>query len=813
VILWGAGGVSIAAPVGTAFTYQGQLKAAGEPFDGIADFEFSLFDAESDGNPAGSRVDASNVGVVHGLFTVDLDFGAAAFNGDERWLQIVVDGTPLSPRQRLAVTPYALQTRGIRVDDAGKVGIGTATPLEKLEVSVHGRNGLRVTGDGTGNPFFALQNGSDAAYSHYLFENAIGGHALTLESAFGSDLVFNTDGNIERMRVTTAGNVGIGIQGPSARLHVLTDAAMPAVFGQSAIGASSNGALTGIATGAAGNGVVGRCDTTDGWGVWGDSLLGIGTVGLSSYGTGVYGAGLVGVYGSGPYADGVGVRGFAGYPAGLTYGGKFESRSTEGIGVYGKASATTGTNFGVFGDSLAGVGTVGRSVSGTGVSGGGTVGVSGMSLSAGGVGVQGIGGLVNGPTNGGSFESLSIGGIGVFGNASATTGTNYGVYGASNSPDAYAVYGIAPANAIYGKATATIGTTYGVRGESASPDGYAGYFVGRGYFSGQLGLGTFPTRRLEIVAGFPGDGVSLGGTSPNNPAYKLRNGDFEMCVLGLALANGDWSSDALPGDIVLRATSSRLLLQEGAGASAMAIAGNNIGIGTTDPARQLEIKSGQAIARLSTTNNTFGSVIELLNTNGSSTLLGAINFNTAVGVPGQIAYLGNDNALTFRTNGLERMRIDSQGRMGINTTDAQGFGLAVNGTAAKTGGGSWSSLSDSRLKKNVEPLTDALDRLLQLRGVTFEFTEEGLATGLALPGRQVGLIAQEVEDVFPEWVDESPTGYKFVTERGMTALTIEAVKEQQRQIDALKAENVSLKARLAAIEALLPGLPAPPDHR
>lgn len=134
--------------VGTAFTYQGQLKQGGLPVNGTADFEFSLWDEAgsgqppSGGNQIGSMVPASNVNVINGLFTVQLDFGASAFNGeDARWLGIAVRSpagsgpfTPLTPRQRLTPAPFALQTRGITVDSGGKVGIGKTNPSYKLDV-------------------------------------------------------------------------------------------------------------------------------------------------------------------------------------------------------------------------------------------------------------------------------------------------------------------------------------------------------------------------------------------------------------------------------------------------------------------------------------------------------------------------------------------------------------------------------------------------------------------------------------------------------------------------------------------------------
>ena len=107
-------------PLGTAFTYQGQLKLNGQPLDGTADFSFGVWDAASGGNRL-ALVTSTGVSVVNGLFSVDIDFGSAAFNGDARWLEIAVRSPAgigsyvnLPPRQKLAPVPYALALSDLR---------------------------------------------------------------------------------------------------------------------------------------------------------------------------------------------------------------------------------------------------------------------------------------------------------------------------------------------------------------------------------------------------------------------------------------------------------------------------------------------------------------------------------------------------------------------------------------------------------------------------------------------------------------------------------------------------------------------------
>ncbi|OPZ29893.1 MAG: hypothetical protein BWZ02_00911 [Lentisphaerae bacterium ADurb.BinA184] len=105
-------------PVGTAFTYQGQLRHEGLPVTGLCDLAFTLWDADTDGTQVGTTATVTDVAVTEGLFTVVLDFGQA-FAGDARWLETTVTcpagtGTPtvLTPRQRVTATPCAQFAQG-----------------------------------------------------------------------------------------------------------------------------------------------------------------------------------------------------------------------------------------------------------------------------------------------------------------------------------------------------------------------------------------------------------------------------------------------------------------------------------------------------------------------------------------------------------------------------------------------------------------------------------------------------------------------------------------------------------------------------
>jgi hypothetical protein len=99
------------APLGTVFTYQGQLKLDGEPVNDECELAFRLYDHATDDSQVGGPI-TETVVISDGLFTQPLDFGAAAFSGDARWLGIQVQCPGDASfadlgRQELTAAPYA----------------------------------------------------------------------------------------------------------------------------------------------------------------------------------------------------------------------------------------------------------------------------------------------------------------------------------------------------------------------------------------------------------------------------------------------------------------------------------------------------------------------------------------------------------------------------------------------------------------------------------------------------------------------------------------------------------------------------------
>ena len=96
--------------------------------------------------------------------------------------------------------------------------------------------------------------------------------------------------------------------------------------------------------------------------------------------------------------------------------------------------------------------------------------------------------------------------------------------------------------------------------------------------------------------------------------------------------------------------------------------------------------------------------------------------------------------------------------------------------------GNVTAYSDIRLKKDIRPISDPIKKVQQIRGCTFEW----LHGAASAAGRSVGVIAQEVEAVLPEAVHTGDDGYKSLAYGNMIGLLIEAIKEQQTQIEALQ---------------------------
>lgn len=237
--LWAATEAIAAQPIGTAFTFQGQLKRDGAPVGSpnpmTCDFNVGLWTAAE---PGGTELGMQTVQtqVKNGLFTLKLNeagqFGPNAFNGDVRWLEIQVScpvGAPFEPlgRQEISATPYALRAAaggpGSSVwqlngsdayYDAGNVGIGITDPMYPMHI----RGGPDATSTGGGALVVGATNTNIAIDSNEIMARVDDGSGgltsgnLILQRAGGQVRIGDQSGETGRLGVNTV---------PESELHVL----------------------------------------------------------------------------------------------------------------------------------------------------------------------------------------------------------------------------------------------------------------------------------------------------------------------------------------------------------------------------------------------------------------------------------------------------------------------------------------------------------------------------------------------------------------------------------------------------------------
>lgn len=275
------------------------------------------------------------------------------------------------------------------------------------------------------------------------------------------------------------------------------------------------------------------------------------------------------------------------------------------------------------------------------------------------------------------------------------------------------------------------------------------------YNGGNVGIGTAsPTQKLDVSGNIRSAGEII---STNANQFRMVQGNYwvfwrndgtntYLLVTNSSNQYGTWNAlrpftiNNTTGDASIGNT---LYVQHGA----------NVGIGIWAPTDKLDVNG---YVRIRSTNGE-GGTIRLDGNNGT------------------ISYIENING-TFRLINswwtAELFKVDQGGNTSVAGT------LTINGAGWVTSPAYYYS-SDKNLKTNITPLNNALEKITSLSGYTFEWKNTGR--------KDIGVIAQEVEKVFPEIVSKNPsTGYKTVEYGNLVAPLIEAVKEQQKQLDEQK---------------------------
>jgi hypothetical protein len=319
--------------------------------------------------------------------------------------------------------------------------------------------------------------------------------------------------------------------------------------------------------------------------------------------------------------------------------------------------------------------------------------------------------------------------------------------------------------------------------------------------TGNVGIGqNTPTARLDVLGG----NWDLSNTEGD---FKIGNNTHRL-KFGIATSGGG------AGDANIGATggSNRLFL--GAGTTTnylrtLTLTGGRVGVNTITPNQfaQMNIVTSKLYGLLSTSDSSSsntcairGEYLGTTSTDGKG-VMGTALLSTpgfGIGVYGEGNFTGgrffnNGGSYSAATYGVYGFSNGSTGiRYGIYGSASGGtinYGLFCNGNGAYTG--TWSMVSDRKFKTNIQPFTNALDKVMQVNVKSFEMKRDEYPSMNFAKGTQFGFIAQELQNVFPELVEngaapgkkkEEMIEYLGVNYIGLIPVLTKAIQEQQELI-------------------------------
>jgi hypothetical protein len=315
-----------------------------------------------------------------------------------------------------------------------------------------------------------------------------------------------------------------------------------------------------------------------------------------------------------------------------------------------------------------------------------------------------------------------------------------------------------------------------IYGDATTGGGWGGYFDGKGYFSGNVGIGTtFATHPLDV-----------NGAAMLRSALYMTAGGASSVPQWYFQINGG-------GDLVVdEAVSTQNFIFSNSG---------QVLIGTTVSGTPVYGSTPQFVTSSST-----GGVIDIRNINSTintGTLLGRLQFtgksDTSVGyTAAAIDVITSNTAGTGSSGGgilrfmtanagggqtpTARMWINQAGYVSIGLTNTASYPLRVTTQVSNISiyaDYDIVAYSDQSVKENIRPIENVIERVQKSRGVLYDRTDSG-------EKNNIGFIAQELEVEFPELVVTNEDGTKAVKYQNTVAVLFEAIKEQQKQIEELK---------------------------
>ena len=297
------------------------------------------------------------------------------------------------------------------------------------------------------------------------------------------------------------------------------------------------------------------------------------------------------------------------------------------------------------------------------------------------------------------------------------------------------------------------------------------FYVGNNVVGSGGSLSTLYVSGISTFANGPlilGGNLGIGSTNPSSKLWVNGDGYFA----GVVTASNFYVADALigvkvslgelyVGGISTFATGPVLI---GYGSS-----GGNLGIGTTNPTSRLWVNGNSYFSGIITAGNIDALDIKVRNidASGISTFTNGpvlIGSGTSTGTSSQLLQVSGGSYVS--------------GNLGIGTTNPTSA-LTVTGDTYISGiltATDINSASDIRLKTNIKPFENTLEKIVQINGVSFNWIENDAKSG--------GIIAQDVEKVFPELVNDGD--HKTVNYNGLIGVLVESIKELKQEIEDLK---------------------------
>ncbi len=753
----------LAAP-SDAFTYQGQLKESGAPATGSYDIRFTLHAAASGGEALFGPIAVSAIEVSGGLFQTQLDFGESPFDGDQRWLEIAVRPagpggyTTLSPRQLLTATPYALRAKTVDSVSASAIPDGSIT-AEKLAP------GAALSAVNTAESVVETSVNTTYTVSGAVLQN------LTLPAAatVGDTVVINGTGS--------AGWRASGLS------DVISIAPRESSRRWSSVASSANGFK--LVAGDLGGKLYTSTDSGESWTARDSDRSWISVASSSD--------------GSQLLAAAQGGQLYTSKDSGVTWTARATNRAWISV-----ASSADGSHLVAAVDSGELYTSMDEGVTWT-ARDSNRAWVSVASSADGSRLVAAVGG--------GLLYTSADFGVSWTGRETARAWTSVASSAAGNELLAAVGNGQLYRSVDAGLTWAplAIAGIHAWRSVASSADGgmlIAADAGGQLYSSvdeGVVWTARETARRWSSVAS-SADGAKFVASVTDGQLHTLSF--FELTAQG---REGSRATLVFDGSAWVETHDSLAARRDQPNTFSAA---NTFSEGSAFNG-PVTITDTTSDHDLRVSNGTINGNWHLQALRGAAAGFGALNFN---------GYWNTDAAFFYNTNkALWRFFVDQRnnedyaaldvfvgsdrrvvwladpvtGNLGIGRVPGVGFRLDVQGLIRTIG--QVNTNSDRRYKQDIQPLTGALDKIGRLQGVSYDWKIDAFPDKSFSRQRQIGFIAQDVQDVLPELVTEDEKGYLSIAYGSAIPVLVEAVKE-------LKEENAELRSRLERMEKAM-GLP------